>query len=55
SCGAHSVAWGTTADNVRALSVVRYGGEALRLEQGSGTGPAGADARGRGRPKAPEA
>jgi len=34
SCGAHSVAWGTTADNVRGLSVVRYGGEALRLEQG---------------------
>ncbi|MGA6171732.1 FAD-binding and (Fe-S)-binding domain-containing protein [Streptomyces sp. NPDC012600] len=33
SCGAHSVAWGTTADNVRALEVVRYGGEALRLEQ----------------------
>ncbi|WP_411079819.1 FAD-binding and (Fe-S)-binding domain-containing protein [Streptomyces sp. cmx-18-6] len=38
SCGAHSVAWGTTADNVRALSVVRYGGEALRLEQGGGPG-----------------
>ncbi|MFZ4271382.1 FAD-binding and (Fe-S)-binding domain-containing protein [Streptomyces arboris] len=36
SCGAHSVAWGTTADNVRALEVVRYGGEALRLEQGRG-------------------
>ncbi|MFE7455747.1 FAD-binding and (Fe-S)-binding domain-containing protein [Streptomyces sp. NPDC057554] len=33
SCGAHSVAWGTTADNVRSLEVVRYGGEALRLEQ----------------------
>ncbi|MEV7914857.1 FAD-binding and (Fe-S)-binding domain-containing protein [Streptomyces fimicarius] len=39
SCGAHSVAWGTTADNVRALSVVRYGGETLRLEQGSGEHP----------------
>lgn len=48
SCGAHSVAWGTTADNVRGLSVVRYGGQALRLEQGSGTGPAGIDARGAG-------
>lgn len=35
SCGAHSVAWGTTADNVRGLSVVRYGGEALRLEKGA--------------------
>ncbi|MYX15657.1 FAD-binding protein [Streptomyces sp. SID8374] len=46
SCGAHSVAWGTTADNVRGLSVVRYGGEALRLEQGAprrggGRGPEG--------------
>ncbi|WP_039847678.1 MULTISPECIES: FAD-binding oxidoreductase, partial [Streptomyces] len=54
SCGAHSVAWGTTADNVRGLSVVRYGGQALRLEQGSGAGPAGAGARGGGRrPTAP--
>ncbi|WP_435855598.1 FAD-binding and (Fe-S)-binding domain-containing protein [Streptomyces parvus] len=53
SCGAHSVAWGTTADNVRGLSVVRYGGEALRLEQGSGTGPAGAGARGAGVPQGP--
>ncbi|MFE9299692.1 FAD-binding and (Fe-S)-binding domain-containing protein [Streptomyces sp. NPDC006856] len=44
SCGAHSVAWGTTADNVRGLSVVRYGGQALRLERGSGAGPAGVDA-----------
>ncbi|QWQ41916.1 FAD-binding oxidoreductase [Streptomyces sp. YPW6] len=44
SCGAHSVAWGTTADNVRDLSVVRYGGQALRLERGSGAGPAGVDA-----------
>ncbi len=44
SCGAHSVAWGTTADNVRKLSVVRYGGEALRLEQGSGQGPEGVGA-----------
>ncbi|MFD9910380.1 FAD-binding and (Fe-S)-binding domain-containing protein [Streptomyces sp. NPDC059063] len=26
SCGSHSVAWGTTADNVRELSVVRSGG-----------------------------
>ncbi|MEE1806002.1 FAD-binding and (Fe-S)-binding domain-containing protein [Streptomyces sp. BE133] len=31
SCGAHSVAWGTTADNVRALTVARYGGDMLRL------------------------
>ncbi|MFD3739113.1 FAD-binding and (Fe-S)-binding domain-containing protein [Streptomyces sp. NPDC058629] len=41
SCGSHSVAWGTTADNVRGLSVVRYGGEALRLEQGWAVGPHG--------------
>ncbi|TQK45329.1 FAD/FMN-containing dehydrogenase [Streptomyces sp. SLBN-118] len=34
SCGAHSVAWGTTADNVRELSVVTYGGTELRLGQG---------------------
>ncbi|MFI5478156.1 FAD-binding and (Fe-S)-binding domain-containing protein [Streptomyces rubiginosohelvolus] len=53
SCGAHSVAWGTTADNVRGLSVVRYGGQALRLEQGSGTGPAGVDARGAGEAHGP--
>ncbi|MEW1613954.1 MULTISPECIES: FAD-binding and (Fe-S)-binding domain-containing protein [unclassified Streptomyces] len=41
SCGAHSVAWGTTADNVRGLSVVRYGGQALRLEQGAPRRPGG--------------
>ncbi|WP_257138936.1 FAD-binding and (Fe-S)-binding domain-containing protein [Streptomyces sp. rh34] len=44
SCGAHSVAWGTTADNVRKLSVVRYGGETLHLEQGGGEGPEGTGA-----------
>ncbi|MDI9885997.1 FAD-binding and (Fe-S)-binding domain-containing protein [Streptomyces sp. HNM0645] len=42
SCGSHSVAWGTTADNVRELSVVTYGGEELRL--GQGWGLPGADA-----------
>ncbi|MFD9645168.1 FAD-binding oxidoreductase, partial [Streptomyces sp. NPDC059082] len=31
ACGAHSVAWGTTADNVRSLDVVTYGGTALTL------------------------
>jgi FAD/FMN-containing dehydrogenase/Fe-S oxidoreductase len=30
ACGAHSVAWGTTADNIRALEALTYGGEALR-------------------------
>ncbi|MEV6115028.1 FAD-binding and (Fe-S)-binding domain-containing protein [Streptomyces sp. NPDC052109] len=31
SCGSHSVAWGTTADSVRALSVVTARGQWLRL------------------------
>ncbi|MET9515475.1 FAD-binding and (Fe-S)-binding domain-containing protein [Streptomyces sp. NPDC002994] len=35
SCGSHSVAWGTTADNLYDVSVVRYGGgDVLRLGQG---------------------
>ncbi|GAA0413087.1 FAD-binding and (Fe-S)-binding domain-containing protein [Streptomyces luteireticuli] len=34
ACGAHSVAWGTTADNVRGLDVVTYAGERARLGQG---------------------
>ncbi|WP_443056227.1 FAD-binding and (Fe-S)-binding domain-containing protein [Streptomyces sp. NBC_00239] len=35
ACGAHSVAWGTTADNVRELEVLRYGGGApIRLARG---------------------
>ncbi|MFI6285931.1 FAD-binding and (Fe-S)-binding domain-containing protein [Streptomyces sp. NPDC051018] len=43
SCGAHSVAWGTTADNVRELSVLTYGGTPLRLGRGlaPGAAPAG--------------
>ncbi|KOV60666.1 dimethylmenaquinone methyltransferase [Streptomyces sp. NRRL WC-3618] len=31
SCGAHSVAWGTTADSVRELTVLRARGDRLRL------------------------
>jgi FAD/FMN-containing dehydrogenase/Fe-S oxidoreductase len=31
SCGSHSVAWGTTADSVRELSVVKGNGSAVRL------------------------
>ncbi|WP_339130027.1 FAD-binding and (Fe-S)-binding domain-containing protein [Streptomyces sp. f51] len=31
SCGSHSVAWGTTADSVRELTVVGAGGETRRL------------------------
>lgn len=34
SCGSHSVAWGTTADNVRELDVLTARGERLRLGQG---------------------
>ncbi|WP_333767702.1 FAD-binding and (Fe-S)-binding domain-containing protein [Streptomyces sp. IBSBF 2435] len=39
ACGSHSVAWGTTADNVRALDVLTYRGEATRL--GAPAGGAG--------------
>ncbi len=38
ACGAHSVAWGTTADNVTELAVTTYAGRAHRI----GTGWAGA-------------
>ncbi|WP_079031776.1 FAD-binding and (Fe-S)-binding domain-containing protein [Streptomyces specialis] len=35
SCGSHSVAWGTTADNVRDLDVLTYRGERARLGRGT--------------------
>ncbi|MFF1559926.1 FAD-binding and (Fe-S)-binding domain-containing protein [Streptomyces sp. NPDC058279] len=38
ACGAHSVAWGTTADNMTELAVTAYGGAAHRI----GTGWTGA-------------
>ncbi|WP_405797904.1 FAD-binding and (Fe-S)-binding domain-containing protein [Streptomyces sp. NBC_01506] len=41
SCGSHSVAWGTTADNVHELSVTAYGGAALRLGKGWDGAPTG--------------
>ncbi|WP_112465470.1 FAD-binding and (Fe-S)-binding domain-containing protein [Streptomyces triticisoli] len=41
ACGSHSVAWGTTADSVRELSVVTPRGERLRLGQGWAGAPAG--------------
>ncbi|MFC4886903.1 FAD-binding and (Fe-S)-binding domain-containing protein [Streptomyces beijiangensis] len=40
SCGAHSVAWGTTADSVQSLTVLGYGGQEWRLGQGWEGGPA---------------
>ncbi|MFE1908360.1 FAD-binding and (Fe-S)-binding domain-containing protein [Streptomyces gardneri] len=40
ACGAHSVAWGTTADNVRSLDVVSYRGARLTLgRDGQGAPP----------------
>ncbi|MFD5748310.1 FAD-binding and (Fe-S)-binding domain-containing protein [Streptomyces sp. NPDC127033] len=48
SCGSHSVAWGTTADNVHGLSVLTYGGESLRLERGWGPDDPGAGPTGPG-------
>ncbi|MFH8614834.1 FAD-binding and (Fe-S)-binding domain-containing protein [Streptomyces sp. NPDC017979] len=47
ACGSHSVAWGTTADNVREASVVTYGGVRLRLGRGRSDGDPGADPRAR--------
>ncbi|MBT2466632.1 FAD-binding oxidoreductase [Streptomyces sp. ISL-66] len=41
ACGAHSVAWGTTADNVAELAVTAYGGAAHRLGTGWAGTPAG--------------
>ncbi|MDF3300482.1 FAD-binding and (Fe-S)-binding domain-containing protein [Streptomyces tropicalis] len=41
ACGAHSVAWGTTADGVRELSVVTARGQRLRLGPGWAGAPAG--------------
>ncbi|MFJ8900155.1 FAD-binding and (Fe-S)-binding domain-containing protein [Streptomyces sp. NPDC102359] len=41
SCGAHSVAWGTTADNLRTLSVVTARGERLRPGPGWAGAPPG--------------
>jgi hypothetical protein len=39
ACGSHSVAWGTTADNVLALDVLTYRGEQARIGR-EGFGPA---------------
>ncbi|WP_219668449.1 FAD-binding and (Fe-S)-binding domain-containing protein, partial [Streptomyces bambusae] len=41
ACGAHSVAWGTTADNVRELDVLTYGGGRHRIGRGWAGAPAG--------------
>jgi FAD/FMN-containing dehydrogenase/Fe-S oxidoreductase len=34
SCGSHSVAWGTTADNVRELDVLGFSGQRMTLARG---------------------
>ncbi|WNC03316.1 FAD-binding and (Fe-S)-binding domain-containing protein [Streptomyces sp. CGMCC 4.7035] len=44
ACGSHSVAWGTTADSVRELSVLTARGEALTLGRGRRGAPEGLDA-----------
>ncbi|WP_229887128.1 FAD-binding and (Fe-S)-binding domain-containing protein [Streptomyces olivaceoviridis] len=41
SCGSHSVAWGTTADSVRELSVLTARGQRLRLGPGWAGAPEG--------------
>ncbi|MFE6836434.1 FAD-binding and (Fe-S)-binding domain-containing protein [Streptomyces sp. NPDC057705] len=41
ACGAHSVAWGTTADNVAELAVTAYGGATHRLGTGWPGAPQG--------------
>ncbi|MEU7358281.1 FAD-binding and (Fe-S)-binding domain-containing protein [Streptomyces olivaceoviridis] len=41
SCGSHSVAWGTTADSVRELSVLTARGQRLRLGPGWAGAPQG--------------
>ncbi|MGW7052173.1 FAD-linked oxidase C-terminal domain-containing protein [Streptomyces sp. NPDC054887] len=41
SCGSHSVAWGTTADNIDRLTVVGYGGDVRRLGRGWQGAPEG--------------
>ncbi|MEV5148996.1 FAD-binding and (Fe-S)-binding domain-containing protein [Streptomyces sp. NPDC052727] len=41
ACGSHSVAWGTTADSVRELSVITARGQRLRLGPGWAGAPEG--------------
>ncbi|RSS78717.1 FAD-binding and (Fe-S)-binding domain-containing protein, partial [Streptomyces sp. WAC06614] len=41
ACGAHSVAWGTTADNVLELEVLTYGGGRHRIARGWQGAPPG--------------
>ncbi|MFJ5534267.1 FAD-binding and (Fe-S)-binding domain-containing protein [Streptomyces sp. NPDC093261] len=50
ACGSHSVAWGTTADNVRELSVLTARGQALTLGRGGKGAPEGLLALARGAP-----
>lgn len=39
ACGAHSVAWGTTADNLRSLEVILADATRLTLDSGTATDP----------------
>ncbi|TCC23766.1 FAD-binding and (Fe-S)-binding domain-containing protein [Kribbella speibonae] len=39
ACGAHSVAWGTTADNLRSLDVILADATRLTLDSGTATDP----------------
>ncbi|GGT36729.1 FAD-binding and (Fe-S)-binding domain-containing protein [Streptomyces purpureus] len=41
ACGAHTVAWGTTADNIAELAVTAYGGATSRLGPGWAGAPEG--------------
>ncbi|MFG1812712.1 FAD-binding and (Fe-S)-binding domain-containing protein [Kribbella sp. NPDC049174] len=41
ACGAHSVAWGTTADNLRSLDVILADGTRLTVDAGAQTGSPG--------------
>ncbi len=43
ACGAHSVAWGTTADNLRSLDVILADATRLTLDSGVGRGFGSAD------------
>jgi FAD/FMN-containing dehydrogenase len=51
ACGAHSVAWGTTADNLAALEVLLADGTRMDLNTPGGTRDAEARRHGSSRPQ----